>query len=147
VQSTSAAELASVSIDGASGADDAEALFATIPSAQTSESGAPEDSPTEVAETARNEEALEPDVVLLEPSATGITAEGRAINDPRVDARPIEGVAVKTAIGSVFGTEAFPDAPHFASEAPRAANDPRGPIIDEPAANDELIEENEVAGA
>ena len=69
----------------------------------------------------------------------------QCINDPRVDARPIGDVAVKTAIGSVFGTEAFPDAPHFASEAPRAANDPRGPIIDEPAANDDLIEENEAA--
>ena len=54
---------------------------------------------------------------------------------------------MQTAIGSVFGAEAFPDAPHFASAAPRAANDPRGPRIDEPAANDELIEENEAADA
>jgi hypothetical protein len=54
---------------------------------------------------------------------------------------------VRTAISSVFGTEAFPDAPHFSSQSPRAANDPRGPKIDEPAANDELIEENEVVEA
>ncbi len=147
VQSTSAAELASVSVDGASGADDAEALFATIPSAQTSESGAPEDSPAEVAETTGSEDAIEPDEALLEPSATGITAEGRAINDPRGDARSIGKITVRTAIGTVFGTEAFPDAPHFSSQAPRAANDPRGPKIDAPAANDELIEENEVADA
>ena len=82
-----------------------------------------------------------------ERDMSGITADGRAINDPRVDARPVGKITVQTAIGSVFGAEAFPDAPHFASAAPRAANDPRGPRIDEPAANDELIEENEAADA
>ena len=146
VQSTSAAELASV--DASTNTEDTDTLFATIPSAQTAEteSSVSEDAPTQVAEASDSEQAQrEVDSTSIDRS--GITADGRAINDPRVDARPIGDVAVKTAIGSVFGTEAFPDAPHFASKAPRAANDPRGPIIDEPAANDELIEENEVAGA
>jgi ribonuclease E len=147
MMSTSAEELASVSVDSASGADDTEALFATIPSAQTSESGSSKDLAAEVAETSRSEDTLEFNEIALEPSATGITAEGRAINDPRVDARPIGKITVRTAISSVFGTEAFPDAPHFSSQSPRAANDPRGPKIDEPAANDELIEENEVVEA
>ena len=146
VQSTSAAELASV--DASTSTEDTDTLFATIPSAQNAETefSVSEDAPTQVAEASDSEQAQRAvDSTLIDTS--GITADGRAINDPRVDARPIGDVAVKTAIGSVFGTEAFPDAPHFASEAPRAANDPRGPIIDEPAANDELIEENEVAGA
>ena len=146
VQSTSGAELASV--DASTNTEDTDTLFATIPSAQTAEteSSVSEDAPTQVAEASDSEQAQrEVDSTSIDRS--GITADGRAINDPRVDARPIGDVAVKTAIGSVFGTEAFPDAPHFASKAPRAANDPRGPIIDEPAANDELIEENEVAGA
>jgi ribonuclease E len=146
VQSTSAVELASV--DASTNTEDTDTLFATIPSAQTAEteSSVSKDAPTQVAEASDSEQAQrEVDSTSIDRS--GITADGRAINDPRVDARPIGDVAVKTAIGSVFGTEAFPDAPHFASKAPRAANDPRGPIIDEPAANDELIEENEVAGA
>jgi len=146
VQSTSAAELASV--DASTNTEDTDTLFATIPSAQTAEteSSVSEDAPTQVAEASDSEQAQrEVDSTSIDRS--GITADGRAINDPRVDARPIGDVAVKTAIGRVFGAEAFPDAPHFASKAPRAANDPRGPIIDEPAANDELIEENEVAGA
>lgn len=146
VQSTSAAELASV--DASTSTEDTDTLFATIPSAQNAEteSSVSEDAPTQVAEASDSEQAQRA-VDSTSIDTSGITADGRAINDPRVDARPIGDVAVKTAIGSVFGTEAFPDAPHFASEAPRAANDPRGPIIDEPAANDELIEENEVAGA
>jgi ribonuclease E len=146
VQSASAAELASV--DASTNTEDTDTLFATIPSAQTAEteSSVSEDAPTQVAE-ASDSEQVQREVDSTSIDTSGITADGRAINDPRVDARPIGDVAVKTAIGSVFGTEAFPDAPHFASEAPRAANDPRGPIIDEPAANDELIEENEVAGA
>jgi ribonuclease E len=146
VQSTSAAELASV--DASTNTEDTDTLFETIPSAQTAEteSSVSEDAPTQVAE-ASDSEQVQREVDSTSIDTSGITADGRAINDPRVDARPIGDVAVKTAIGSVFGTEAFPDAPHFASEAPRAANDPRGPIIDEPAANDELIEENEVAGA
>ena len=56
-------------------------------------------------------------------------------------------ITIQTAIGSVFGTEAVSDAPHYNSMAPRAVNDPRGPRIGEPAADDELIEENELADA
>ncbi len=146
----SAAALAAVDSDNGSDADDAEALFATIPSAQTAEavSSEAEDEPTKVAEVTVIEEVqIDYDDAPIGRDMSGITPDGRAVNDPRVDARPIEEVIVQTAIGSVFGTEAFPDAPHYASMAPRAANDPRGPRIDEPAANDELIEENEVADA
>ena len=150
VQSTSAATLASVDSDNDSDTNDEEALFATIPSAQTVEavSSESEEAPAAITETANIDETqTDSDHTETGRDMSGITSEGRAINDPRVDARPITAIKVQTAIGSVFGTEAFPDAPHYASAAPRAANDPRGPRIDEPAANDELIEENEAADA
>ena len=150
VQLTSAATLASVDIDNASDTNDAETLFATIPSAQTVDlvSAGSEETPAEVTETAVIEEVQsDSDQRAIERNMSGITADGRAVNDPRVDARPIGEITVQTAVGSVFGTETFPNAPHYASAAPRASNDPRGPRIDEPAANDELIEQNEAADA
>ena len=150
VQSTSAATLAAVDSDNGSDASDEEALFATIPSAQTTDASTAEsgEEPAEVNETAETEAVnTGSNQAKNQRDMSGITAEGRAINDPRVDARPVGKIKVQTAIGSVFGAEAFPDAQHFASAAPRAANDPRGPRIDEPAANDELIEENEAADA
>ena len=150
VQSASAATLAAADSDNGSSTNGEEALFATIPSAQTTDAPSAEsgEEPAEINEIAETEVVQAgSDHAGNERDMSGITAEGRAINDPRVDARPVGKIKVQTAIGSVFGTEAFPDAPHFASAAPRAANDPRGPRIDEPAANDELIEENEAADA
>ena len=150
VQSASAATLEAVDSDNGSDTNDEEALFATIPSAQTTDavSAEREDAPTEVNDPAETEAVQAgSNHAENERDFSGITAEGRAINDPRVDARPVGKIKVQTAIGSVFGTEAFPDAPHCASAAPRAANDPRGPRIEEPAANDALIEENEAADA
>ena len=150
VQSTSAATLAAVDSDNGSDTNDVEALFATIPSAQTADavSAGSEEAPAEVTKTATIE-VVRPDSdhTDIELDMSGITAEGRAINDPRVDARPIGEITIQTAIGSVFGTEAFPNAPHYASTAARAANDPRGTRIDEPAATDEFNEENEAADA
>ena len=150
VQSTSAAALAAVDSDNSSDTNDEEALFVTIPSAQTADavSAESEEESAEVIERAETEEVqTDVDHTEIQRDTCGITAEGRAINDPRVDARPVGDIKVQTAIGTVFGTEAFPDAPHFASAAPRAANDPRGPRTDEPAANDELIEENQAVDA
>ena len=150
VQSASVATLTAVDSDSGSDTNDEEALFATIPSAQTTDavSAESEEESTEVIESAETEEVqTDVDHTEIKHDTSGITAEGRAINDPRVDARPVGDIKVQTAIGNVFGTEAFPDAPHFASAAPRAANDPRGPRTDESAANDELIEENQAVDA
>ena len=150
VQSASAAALAAVDSDNGSDTNDEEALFATIPSAQTTDAPSTEsgEEPAEVNEATETEAVqADSDHAENQRDMSGITADGRAINDPRVDARPVGKIKVQTAIASVFGAEAFPDAPHFASAAPRAANDPRGPRIDELAANDELIEENEAADA
>ena len=150
VQSTSAATLASVETDNGPDTNGVEALFATIPSAQAADavSTASEAMLSMVTESAKSGEVLHgSDQTAIERDTSGITANGRAINDPRVDARPIGEITVQTVIGNVFGTGAFPDAPHHASTAPRAANDPRGQRIDEPAANDELIEENAAVDA
>ena len=150
MRSASAATLEAVDSDSGSDTNDEATLFATIPSAQTTDAPAAEsgEEPTEANEAAETESVqADSDHAEIERDMSGVTAEGRAINDPRVDARPVGKIKVQTALGSVFGAEAFPDAPHFASAAPRAANDPRGPRIDKPAANDELIEENEAADA
>ena len=133
-------------------------LFATIPSAQPEADGAVDaeasvktpqtaavtgsESPSEasVAETAVSAEST--------PASTaGITPSGRAVNDPRVASKPVGDIEVQTAIGAVFGAESFPDAIHVVSDAPRAVNDPRGPRAGTDAANDEVIEENDVADA
>jgi ribonuclease E len=133
-------------------------LFATIPSAQpeadgTIDAGASVETPqtaavpesespskASVAETAVSAESM--------PASTaGITPSGRAINDPRVASKPVGDIDVQTAIGAVFGVESFPDAIHEVSDAPRAVNDPRGPRAGTDAANDEVIEENDVADA
>jgi ribonuclease E len=133
-------------------------LFATIPSAQpevgdtidaeasveapqtavAAESELPTEAP--VAETAVSTDRT--------PASTaGITASGRAVNDPRVASKPVGDIDVRTTLGSLFGTESFPDAIYVLRDAPRAINDPRGPRAGTDAANDEVIEENDVADA
>ena len=57
---------------------------------------------------------------------SGITENGRAINDPRVDAKPVAEIRVETAKRALFSSEAFPDAVKIANNPERAANDPRG---------------------
>ena len=70
--------------------------------------------PAEVNEATETEAVqADSDHAENERDLSGITAEGRAINDPRVDARPVGKIKVQTAIASVFGAEAFPDAPHL----------------------------------
>ena len=65
-----------------------------------------------------------------EPEAprAGITAEGRAINDPRVDAKPVTEVAITTNHFPLFSDTVAPAAATSGRIAPRAGNDPRGPL-------------------
>ena len=72
---------------------------------------------------------------------SGITEDGRAINDPRVDAKPITKIRVETAKRVLFSSEAFPDAVKIMNNPERAANDPRGPRVTE-AVEDTDSEEN-----
>jgi ribonuclease E len=64
----------------------------------------------------------------LPASTEGITQDGRAVNDPRVQARPVESLEIITAQRQLFSDDVAP--PVKASDAvrPRAVNDPRGPL-------------------
>jgi ribonuclease E len=70
------------------------------------------------------EKAAEPEKVA---STAGITAEGRAINDPRVDARPVGVVECSTSHRALFSEIVQPPAKGSDRVVPRASNDPRGP--------------------
>jgi ribonuclease E len=61
------------------------------------------------------------------PSTAGITASGRACNDPRVDARPVGVVEITTSYKSLFSEYEAPPAISSARIVLRASNDPRGP--------------------
>jgi len=58
---------------------------------------------------------------------SGLTSEGRAVNDPRVDPKPVAEVAVVTERGELFTTQEAPPVSVIHRNAPRASNDPRGP--------------------
>ena len=73
---------------------------------------------------------------------SGITENGRAINDPRVDAKPITEIRVETAKRALFSSEAFPDAVKIANNPERAANDPRGARATEAEAGKDSEENN-----
>jgi len=60
-------------------------------------------------------------------STDGITADGRACNDPRVDARPVGELEIATTHPSLFGTAVAPPAQPSGRTVPRSSNDPRGP--------------------
>jgi ribonuclease E len=60
-------------------------------------------------------------------STAGITANGRAYNDPRVDAHPVGAVEVTTSRRTLFNEVVHPPAPASNRSVPRASNDPRGP--------------------
>ena len=57
---------------------------------------------------------------------SGIGDDGRAVNDPRVAPMPITQVAVASLNLTLFSEVVAPDAEAIVSNAPRAANDPRG---------------------
>ena len=90
------------------------------------------DSPAPGAEAAAAQAAAEAEaapVIAEQPvPAAGINAEGRAVNDPRVDPRPVGEVAITTAQISLFPEHAAPAVQPSGRVAPRAVNDPRGPL-------------------
>ncbi|QIB67408.1 ribonuclease E [Kineobactrum salinum] len=72
-----------------------------------------------IAETAA---ASEPEL----PPA-GITADGKACNDPRIAPRAVGKIEIATAYPALFKDEQAPPAEACGIAAPRASNDPRGP--------------------
>ncbi len=86
-----------------------------------------------VAAPATAEAAAEPTtepVVAAAPAElskpAGITADGRAANDPRVAPRPVGEVEITTAHLTLFREEQHPPVKCSGRIAPRASNDPRG---------------------
>ncbi len=69
--------------------------------------------------------------VQAAPKAIGITATGRAINDPRVQARPVGPVEITTARRPLFGDFVAPPVVPKERIVQRAGNDPRGPVLQE----------------
>jgi ribonuclease E len=76
-------------------------------------------------------EAEPPKQEEAEPRTDGITGDGRAINDPRVQAKPVGSVEVETTHGAIFSDKAAPPVAASGAVAPRAENDPRGPKSDD----------------
>ena len=141
--------------DAAGSKDDSAEIFATIQSASVTEVS--EDAQSmEPATAAVASESIDidsssdiSDPVIADSQTTseaadlsGITEDGRAINDPRVDAKPITEIRVETAKRALFSSEAFPDAMKIANNPERAANDPRGPRATEAAEGSDSEENN-----
>ena len=59
-------------------------------------------------------------------STAGITDDGRALNDPRVKARPVESLEITTAHPVLFSEVVAPPVAPTTQPKPRAVNDPRG---------------------
>ena len=83
-------------------------------------------------EPAAEEPAPEPvqqELPVEEPApAGGLTEDGRALNDPRVEPRPVDVVEITTTHPVLFSDEVAPAAESSNRIAPRASNDPRGPL-------------------
>ncbi|GAB3276177.1 ribonuclease E [Parahaliea aestuarii] len=59
---------------------------------------------------------------------TGLTDNGRAVNDPRVAPQPVAEVQISTAHPVLFSDVVAPAVVPSGRAAPRASNDPRGPL-------------------
>jgi hypothetical protein len=71
-----------------------------------------------------------PAPAAAEPVDTsGLNAQGRALNDPRVSARPVGEVAITTSHPALFGDYVAPAVVPSGRIALRASNDPRGPAM------------------
>jgi len=73
-------------------------------------------------EQPRQEQAAE------QKAPAGITAEGRAINDPRIAPSPVGVVEITTTHPALFGDHVAPPVEPSGRIAPRAINDPRGQL-------------------
>ncbi len=62
-----------------------------------------------------------------EPDRSGLDENGRAVNDPRVVAKPVVDVNVHTERRQLFSAQEAPPVSIMSQDVPRASNDPRGP--------------------
>ena len=77
-------------------------------------------------------ETVDDTVSLAAPAAPvadhgGMHSSGRAVNDPRVTAKPVVAVEVHTTLSTLFSGDEAPPVSVVARNIPRASNDPRGP--------------------
>lgn len=68
-----------------------------------------------------------PDAEPVPSNTDGLTATGRAVNDPRVEPKPVGEVTVMTLRAALFGEQEAPPVSVVDRNVPRASNDPRGP--------------------
>jgi ribonuclease E len=72
------------------------------------------------------EAAPEPEPEPDQAPSAGITEEGRATNDPRVQSKPVTELQIQTAHRPLFSDNVAPPVTQSGIKPPRAANDPRG---------------------
>ena len=96
--------------------------------AEVAEEKAP--APVETAPEPTPVAAVQEEVIEEAGSTDGITADGRACNDPRADAQPVGVVEMTTTHPVLFGDSVAPPVAPSGSNASRASNDPRGPLAE-----------------
>jgi ribonuclease E len=99
-------------------------IVAEEPTAQEAPVEAPEVIEAEAVVTAAAEQEA-PKV------AAGLNEQGQAINDPRVEARPVDEVDIVTAHPVLFNDVVAPPVAPGEKVVSRATNDPRGPAVQE----------------
>ena len=67
-----------------------------------------------------------PAVTEVAADTSGLTGDGRAVNDPRVAPKPVTETAVTTEQGLLFWQTEAPPVTVIERDVPRASNDPRG---------------------
>ena len=68
--------------------------------------------------------------VVTSHSTEGLTTDGRACNDPRVESKPVLEMNIETSRTPLFGASVAPPAQGSSTNVARAENDPRGPKDD-----------------
>jgi ribonuclease E len=111
----------------------AEAPVAETAIPETPQQVAPEEAAPEVKAAPEVEAVIEDvvaDVVEAAPVApkAGITEDGRAVNDPRIEPKPVTSVDISTGHPQLFSDTVASPASHSGRVEPRASNDPRGPL-------------------
>ena len=67
------------------------------------------------------------ETAVEEADTSGLTADGRAVNDPRILPKPVTDTAVQTELTQLFDAPEAPPVSVVSQTIPRASNDPRGP--------------------
>ncbi len=87
---------------------------------------------TPVASVATPAPVVEPVATPSVTSTDGVSADGRACNDPRSDARPVNKLEISTSHMTLFSDNISPPAEPSDRIARRSSNDPRGPRSEDP---------------